>query len=1215
MKKLLLISFLSLFSAAAHAANLLPLQSFCEVGGQTVSLSGLSSTTTVQQSFPSCTVTVYLTGTTTLATIYSDANSTALSNPFTANANGYWLFYTSNSACYDVVTSGGTSPNVFSTAFTRTDLCPGGGGSGTVPAGKGQPQYSDGTGTLLLASPQEFFNTSVAAGTTGDMTALIQADLDKIGCRIFNGTIPSAVYHLPIGMPNGVQVSQLYVPSDIVVQPPSWGSWFGQDKVVNDSTVQAVQAISVQSQGTSYTSAPTVTITPSIYGSGATATATIGNVVQSVSVTAGGTGYSPPPTVNITGGGGSGATATATVRNGVITAVTVTAQGTGFTSAPTISFSGATGSGASAVASISGGRLVTVTMSAGGTNYGPSVAFSTGNAVAYATVNASGVVTAITVTSGGSLYSTVPTVSITGGGGSGATATATTSGGQLLNVTVTAGGTNYTYADPPAVTFTGGGGSGAAAYAEIGTTGSVINVHITAAGTNYTSSPTVVFTSGSGAAATATVSGGAVTAVTVGTAGTGYSGPPTVTFTGGGGTGAQATALVSGGAITSVVINAAGSGYTTAPTVAFVPGSGATAVAQVGIPGGLYSVSVTAGGTSYYPVPTVSFSGGGGSGATATASTYTLGGGTAALIASYAYVTNCTEYAQTNVPLGGSNVTIRGYNIYGNNAGGADIGIYTVGSHDLIENVTVQSTGGQGVYLSGQDSEVVDPFTTNTLLYMRTAPKSQFSGFVGSIDLVGLDSKMTGGEVSTGSPFVTGGKSSSYPYDVAVHVSGGGAYVSGVLAQVSDVDYGVDGLSNRLVGNRADFTADSGYINYGGDSTFVGNTGQGNCTYISNYDGCIAINSESSFGGNTYSANTVVASGGYGPSYYTASFGDGGDSWTGNIPATYPSSTDTTGNNLVVADTISVAEGGGPGFVPVPHTCNVTAGTTAPNCNGSDSIVFADSNPTLITGLYYPSPGRIGVYGTSKDFIAGSGGYNCIYGECTFLVCNQYPLALNTSNPFTFVVNLKGVQQSCQAQDVPQWIVNGVSLGTTAYTNNGNLFEVNGDAHVYRIPNSGVMTQTSGGTGTTGTYSYRAKYTYGAHSLTSSADVTVGVTPGNGNNYVNIFLNPTGGWGTAYIYRSAVQSGQGLSTGLICTFTAPQVSGTACTDTGQTATGSVPALGLNDTGALAIDVVSPTPTSGSCTEAGALYSTDTLLYRCSSGLVWQKYTSTGWVTL
>ncbi len=76
-------------------------------------------------------------------------------------------------------------------------------------------------------------------------------------------------------------------------------------------------------------------------------------------------------------------------------------------------------------------------------------------------------------------------------------------------------------------------------------TGTVTGINVTAPGTRYTSAPAVAITSGggSGATATATVSGGVVTGITVTNPGSGYNATPTVTLTGGGGTGATAAAV------------------------------------------------------------------------------------------------------------------------------------------------------------------------------------------------------------------------------------------------------------------------------------------------------------------------------------------------------------------------------------------------------------------------------------------------------------------------------------------------------------------------------------------------------------------------------------------------------------------------------------------------------------------------------------------------
>ena len=70
--------------------------------------------------------------------------------------------------------------------------------------------------------------------------------------------------------------------------------------------------------------------------------------------------------------------------------------------------------------------------------------------------------------------------------------------------------------------------------------------NITGAGTGYTSAPTVVFTGGTctqNAVATATVSGGSLTAISFSTVALGCTSAPVISFTGGGGSGAAATAI------------------------------------------------------------------------------------------------------------------------------------------------------------------------------------------------------------------------------------------------------------------------------------------------------------------------------------------------------------------------------------------------------------------------------------------------------------------------------------------------------------------------------------------------------------------------------------------------------------------------------------------------------------------------------------------------
>ncbi len=72
---------------------------------------------------------------------------------------------------------------------------------------------------------------------------------------------------------------------------------------------------------------------------------------------------------------------------------------------------------------------------------------------------------------------------------------------------------------------------------------------------------------GAGGAATATVSGGAVTGITVTNGGGGYHAAPVVSIYHADGTGATATASVTDGVITGISVTDGGSGYTSAPTI------------------------------------------------------------------------------------------------------------------------------------------------------------------------------------------------------------------------------------------------------------------------------------------------------------------------------------------------------------------------------------------------------------------------------------------------------------------------------------------------------------------------------------------------------------------------------------------------------------------------------------------------------------------------
>ena len=128
-----IVTFAMAGAPVAFSQTYEALQGYCERGGETVTTDGRTSTTKVQRSYPSCTITVYDSGTTNLATIASDNAGTPKANPFTADVDGYWKFYVQDGR-YDVKLSGSGLTTVTRSGYWVTSVSGGGGitGSGTT---------------------------------------------------------------------------------------------------------------------------------------------------------------------------------------------------------------------------------------------------------------------------------------------------------------------------------------------------------------------------------------------------------------------------------------------------------------------------------------------------------------------------------------------------------------------------------------------------------------------------------------------------------------------------------------------------------------------------------------------------------------------------------------------------------------------------------------------------------------------------------------------------------------------------------------------------------------------------------------------------------------------------------------------------------------------------------------------------------------------------
>ena len=191
---------------------------------------------------------------------------------------------------------------------------------------------------------------------------------------------------------------------------------------------------------------------------------------------------------------------------------------------------------------------------------------------------AGGSVTAVTVGTAGSGYTSAPTVAFAAApsGGVTATGTAVLSGGAVTAVAVTSGGGGYTN---PNITFSAPQvAGGTLATGTVTVSGGVITgIVIVSGGTGYTTAPTATLGNlGSPSAAAVigavTIGTSSITGVTINNAGSGYlvGTPPAITFTGGGGSAAAATATVAANVGTVYTVALTGGNITFANNLTYL---------------------------------------------------------------------------------------------------------------------------------------------------------------------------------------------------------------------------------------------------------------------------------------------------------------------------------------------------------------------------------------------------------------------------------------------------------------------------------------------------------------------------------------------------------------------------------------------------------------------------------------------------------------------
>lgn len=359
----------------------------------------------------------------------------------------------------------------------------------------------------------------------------------------------------------------------------------------------------------------------------------------------------------------------------------------------------------------------------------------------------------VRLTTGGSGYTSTPTVTVNGAAASTASVTALMAGTRVESLIIAVPGSGYTQS--PTIAFSGGGGTGASAVAVSaaatfrpmsffkGRFGTVYGVDGMGRGIRWdgvTAKPIGLHKPAIGAVtatAATTGTGKRVSSIQMVDGGRGYSRAPTVTLTGGGGTGAQAQAAILNGSVVAVQVVEGGSGYTSAPEVSFQGGFGSSAALSVGVLGSVNSFLITSKGSGYTS-----------SGSLAA----TIGVATSQGLTGFQGIVSVQEGEAVGVIIlsGGTGATAPPtFTIAGGTGSGASV---TPVMEYRVDSVTAAHTGN-GSYMT-------PPFVT-----IRPAAGDPFGGGAS------VESAVSGGHISTPLTVVAGGRYTDPPTALIIDTS------------------------------------------------------------------------------------------------------------------------------------------------------------------------------------------------------------------------------------------------------------------------------------------------------------------------------------------------------------------------------------------------------------------------------------------------------------